>query len=99
MSNLETAKTIASQLGGTRKLSVMIGAKNFGGDDASLSFHFKGSKAANMVKITLNSDDLYKVDFYKRWSSDVQLVKSVDNIYFDTLIETFEKTTGLYLSL
>ncbi len=59
------AETILRQLGGKR-LIVMTGAYDFLRDgDYTLMFKFKGSKKANFVKITLNSLDLYDVEFLK----------------------------------
>ena len=59
------AKTIFQQLGGSRFV-IMTGAKNFvdTGDGLRFTIGRNGSKA-NMVKITLNGDDTYKMQFIK----------------------------------
>jgi len=98
MSDLTVAKTIAKQMGGTRKLSMFVGATSFGGEENALSFRFKGSKKANMVKVTLTPLDLYKVEFSKIVKYEQKEIATFDGIYCDGLIDLFEKTTGLYLN-
>ena len=102
------AAEILSQLGGSRRLSIMIGAKNFGSanDCKTLTFSFAASKVANHIKITLNGLDLYDVEFIKvgrrnrtTFETPITTVKSVENVYADDLKELFERTTGLFLSL
>lgn len=97
------AAIILSQLGGARRLTAMIGAKDFLSDDdgKSLVFKFKGSRHANYVKITLTPADLYAVDFkrIKRGGIEAVDVGSFDGISADQLRELFEMTTGLYLSI
>ena len=61
------ADTILQQLGGRRKLSMFIGAKNFASDNGgkTLVFTFSNKKRSgpNHVKITLNSMDTYDIQF------------------------------------
>lgn len=65
--NESVADTILQQMGGARRLSAMIGAKDFFSDDGgkSLVFKFpnKQKSGPNYVKITLNGKDLYDVTF------------------------------------
>lgn len=97
--NQEIAKTILMQMGGSNRLNAMIGAKYFAAIENGLSFRFKMSKAANYVKITLNSLDLYDIEFGKVWGKNFKIVKTVNDVYDDQLKSIFERTTGLYLSL
>ena len=55
------------QLGGSNRLNVMIGAKDFFSDNdgKTLVFKFSMCKKANCVKITLNGLDLYDIEFVK----------------------------------
>lgn len=98
------ATIIASQLGGTRRLSVMIGAKYFAHDNngTTLSFRFAGCSKMNHVKITLNSMDLYDIEFIKvrRATAKVPFstVKTIEGVYAEDLIRIFESATKLYLT-
>ena len=95
------AETVFAQLGGKNKLKGMIGAKDFMKDDKtkSVMFKFKGSKKANYVKITLNQNDLYDLDFKKIRGYNVKDALFVRDIQASDLKKTFENYTELYLSL
>lgn len=95
----QVAEIIVQQLGGFGKLKCMVAANNFGTSGDNLSFKFKGSKIANYIKITLNSLDLYDVEFGKIWGHNYKVIKEVNGVYNDQLIPIFENTTKLYLSL
>ena len=86
-------------MGGQNRLVLMTGANNFGVLGNSLSFRFKGSKKANYLRITLNSMDTYDLEFGKVHGTNYKVVKTLTYIYSDQLIEIFENTTGLMLSL
>jgi len=92
------AKIILEQLGGQGKLVVMTGAYNFIAFPNGLSFKLK-SRKANYVKITLNSMDLYDVQFQKLFGMKSKVVAEYDDLYFDQLIPIIEKETGMYLKL
>ena len=100
---MEIAKNIQTQLGGSGRLSMMIGANNFVAETNGdyLRFRFKGSRKFNMITITLNALDTYDIEFQK-YSPSKFTVTTVENFkgaYADMLVSVFEKTTGLYLSL
>jgi hypothetical protein len=101
--DLQVAEEIARQMGGTRRIAMMTGAKNFGGDANSLSFRLPAGTARdgiNHVKVTLDADDTYTVTFTRIGrapSFKITEVKSVSMIYCDQLVSLFESTTGLYL--
>ena len=99
MSNVAT--TIAQQLGGTNKLSAMIGANGFVASEDSLKFSFKGCRKGNMLRVTLNADDTYTVEMFKynRRTFECPCVKSLSGVYADMLTSVFESWTGLYTSL
>lgn len=61
--NLTVPNTIKEQIGS--KALYMLGAKNLVGDKNSLSFRIRGSNKANYIKITLDANDTYTVEFGK----------------------------------
>ena len=95
----QVAAIILEQLGGIRRLALMISVNNIASDNNSVTFHFKGSKKVNKVKITLTHLDLYDLIFYQkiRGSVEVKEVKTYEEIYADQLISIFEEFTSLYL--
>jgi hypothetical protein len=95
------ANEIVRQIGGMGRISAMIAAHNFQATDNSVTFKFKGSRKANIIKITLNSMDLYDLEFIKYSPSKYTLttVKEENGIYNDMLKDRIEQFTGLYLSL
>ena len=100
MSNLTVAKTILEHLGGN-KFCMMTGAKNLAGDENSLSMRIgRNSSNSNYLKITLNSMDLYDMKFAKLTRmGELKSVKEYDNVYNDSIVEVFEKHTGMYTKL
>lgn len=101
MSGKEIAQTTLYALGGTSRLNIMIGAKNFTCDNETgcLTFHFKMCRKANIVSFEVTSLDEYKITFYQSKKFDVVKVKEIDGVYIEQLKEIFEDFTGLYLTL
>ncbi len=97
MYDLEVAKTIIQQLGGASKLKAMIGAKNFSADGNMVCFQFPRCNSFRAVRITLNAMDTYDIQFLG--GNDFRVLKEFNGIYNDMLINIFEDTTGLRLSL
>jgi len=100
----EIAQTIAKQLGGANKLKAMVNAKYFCclSVPPGLQFRFSGSKIANHVKIELNSMDTYDVTFMKIGNApkfNITNEQTFKGIYNDMLINLFEQTTKLYITL
>lgn len=63
--NMEIAQTILQQLGGGR-FKVMTGAKDFCAIDNGLRFRLgKNGSRANLVKIILDGDDTYRMQFWR----------------------------------
>jgi len=99
MANMEVAQTILHQLG-DRKFIVMTGAKNLIGSHNSFSCKIgRNSKAISHVKITLNSKDLYDIEFIRIRKYEAKIINSYNDIYCDQLKDIFEENTGLYLTL
>lgn len=93
---LEVANEIKRQIG--NKALFMMGAKNFGGTENALSFKI-ASPIANFVRITLNSLDLYDVEFIKIRGMNVKVVSKAEMVYADSLNQVLANRTGLCLSL
>lgn len=88
------AETILAQLGGNRFLA-MTGAKNLLHDAASLSFKLPGIAKANYVKITLDPDDTYSVEFGKLRGLTYKTITTLSGVYCDNLQSVFTAQTGL----
>lgn len=99
--NVEIATTIAQQLGGTRRLGVMIGAHGFTAGDNSLSFRFKAKakNGSNAMRIVLEPSDTYRVEFLSIRGTSVKSKGVFEDVYAEDLRRLFESETGLYLSL
>ncbi len=102
---LQTAQTIFQQFGGQNKLTLFVGAKNFAyrnrpeTEQVEAQFKFKACNGRNTCKVIYNRcPDTYTVEFWNvRGTTTSKKVSSFDDIYFDQLIELFEKETKLYL--
>lgn len=97
--DMTIAQTILNQMGGSGKLVAMLGARNFSTEGNDLRFRFRGSRKSNYVKITLNSMDLYDIEFGKIRKYELIPGESFFDVYADQLIEIFESVTGLRTSL
>lgn len=105
--NMDIANAIYSHLGGNR-FSVMTGANNLMADVSSFSFSLPNNlsdKKINFVKISLNSMDLYDIEFGRNcWKKDKVLgvslpsyekIEEVSGIYAEDLQRIFTDVTGL----
>lgn len=98
----EIAETILQQMGGAGRLIKFTGAYNFIDHGNGLSFKFK-----NVVGIQINyfkviydeGSDLYNIEFGCIRGLNYRKVKEMSGIYFDQLINIFERETGMYLTL
>ena len=100
MSNLIVAETILKQLGGNQ-FRMMTGAKNLGATEDSLSMRLgRNSSNSNYLKITLNSMDLYDMEFCKLTKmGEKKSVTEYNNVYNDMMTDQFTAHTGMYTSL
>ena len=94
--NLEIARTIINQMGGNR-VKMFTGTKQFVAIDNGVQFRFPNRSGYNFVSITLTGSDLYNMRFCKIRKYDIAKEETIEEMYFDQLIETFENKTGLYL--
>ena len=96
----DVARIIWEQLGGN-KFRMMTGAKNLLnlGDGLAMKLG-RNSSNSNYLKITLNSMDLYDMEFCKLTRmGEKKSVTEYSDVYNDMLTEVFEKHTGMYTSL
>ena len=103
--NKEIADTIIEQLGGYGPIRAMTGAKHFMTENYGVSFGFPNRLRSkpNHVKITLNSGDLYDVQFGRKRTVNgmpvIDEMKRYEGMYGDRIQSLFEEETGLYLQL
>lgn len=102
--NQQIAETIAQQLGGLHRLKVMTGSKDFVAVEKGLRFKIgsgarsKTNGTVTHITITLTPADLYDVKTIRVRGTTVTEVESVEGIYNDQLMDTFEAMTGMYLT-
>ena len=97
---MSVAKTILEQLGGNR-FCAMTGAKHLVDCGDALAMKIGRNKtSSNYLKITLNMMDLYDVRFSRvSPMGGERSVTEYNNVYNDSLVDVFEKHTGMYTSL
>tara|TARA_Y100000310_G_C20687215_1_gene819840 strand:+ start:1283 stop:3055 length:1773 start_codon:yes stop_codon:yes gene_type:complete len=95
------AKTILDQMGGQRRLQMMIGANKFIdlGKGIGIKWPNKQRSKGNYVEIKLTGRDLYDMTFYNVSTRGKKKVKEHRDLYFDMLVPVFEKQTGWYLRM
>ena len=97
---LAIAETIKAQLGGAR-FATMTGAKDFVGGSNFLQFSIgRGAKnKANKVRVTLQTNDTYQMEFFRVASCMVKDCGMVRDIYADKLQAVFTAATGFYTNM
>lgn len=98
------AATILAQMGGIGRIRAMTGARNFLSYSAAAdSEHGRGLGAVSfqygrgkVCRITLDPSDTYSVEFGTTRKGYGPVVAG---LYAESLIPTFERATGLYLSI
>ena len=89
-------------MGGNR-ITAMVGASGLKrkpyATENGLQFGFGLNRKMNTVRITLNSNDLYDIEFWQITKKTCKLVSEYPDVYCDMLVDIFESETGLYLSL
>jgi len=98
MSNQVASETLR-QMGGSKRLSMFVGAKDFVASETALLFGWKAKSKnkANKVKIDLNGNDLYDVTFFRVWGTNIKEISKHTDQYNDMLVNLFETETGLFL--
>ena len=97
---MSVANEIYRQLGGNN-FAVMTGAKNFIDLENGIRMKIGRNKTNhNWMEVTLNSLDLYDVAFAKLTKlGERKSLKEYKNVYNDSLVELFERHTGMYTKL
>lgn len=102
----QICETIVEQLGGAGRLVAMAGTPRNGGilvdaENLSVTIRFKGCRQYDRVQITLTSDDRYTVKFMKLNARTWELTREDEttSVPAENLVQLFETTTGLYLSI
>lgn len=108
MYNAEESKTIATTIAqqiGSRFVP-MIGAYNLlSHPEGALSFRFKAQaaqvngKRPNWIKVTLDPNDTYKVEFGRIRGLDFDILETLEDVYCDQLAPMIEETLQLRLSM
>lgn len=95
----QVAATILNQLGGKR-FCLMTGAKQLMALENGMTCKIgRNGSNANYLKITVNSMDLYDMEFIRIHGGNMTTKKKVTDIYCDQLQDIFTEVTGLYTSL
>jgi len=95
MTDMTVAQTILAQLGGN-KFIAMTGAKGFVGGADYLMFTIpKAKNGINKVRIKLNANDLYDVEYGRIRKLEYKVIEADAGIYDDMLQVCFTKATGL----
>lgn len=89
----------SSTSNGYGRLVAMTGAHTFVTHENGISFKFKGSRAANYAKITLEADDTYTMTIGKIRNYRLTKPQEFEGLYAESLRPAFERATGLYTSL
>jgi hypothetical protein len=76
---------------------LMMGTKNKIGDTNSLKFDIKLCKQYNWIKITLDANDTYTVEFIKVGRAPT--IDPVHDVYVEDLHNLISKRTGLALRI
>lgn len=90
---------IIELLGGIYKLNAMLGVKNLVFISFGLQFQIKVRGKANFIRICVNDNDLYDIEFGNIKGTAYLQKSKFENIFFDDLRKLIESETGLYLSL
>ena len=97
MNATETLNQLTQSDNGIFYLVAMTGAKEFVQSGEESFVRFKLPRGV-VVKIKLNSMDLYDMEFGKIRKFEYKVTKAFKGLYADMLKSTFEEHTGLYLS-
>jgi hypothetical protein len=96
---LTVAQTILAQLGGTGRLAMMCGCKQFMADSNSVLFKVgSNAKKVTACRVVLDPSDTYTVEFYAGRGLNIRKVSECSDVYADMLREIFESKTGMYLT-
>lgn len=96
--NQQVAEQILEQLGGVDQLTAMIGANDFAAIENGVAFRFRGSRAFNTIKITLDQADTYTIKLMRLILGTVISDEVIFHIIYNNQLKgLIESKTGLSL--
>ena len=96
----QIASTIINQLGGLRRLNIMVGIKDLFAIENGVSFKIKFAGAvANYVKVQLNGNDLYDIEVGKIRGDKYTVKASEQDVHVSDMKTLIENTCKVRLSL
>lgn len=97
----EVGQIILDQMGGYRRLMLMLGVKQFISLPNGVKFMWPNRERSkgNMVQIILDPSDTYTVTFFNVGRGQAKKIKEIDNVYAEDLVRIFERQTGWYLRM
>lgn len=102
--NVEIANTILAQLGGGKALMLMGAQRPVAIDNGVQIKIGRNPKGINTLRITLDPSDTYTVRVSRcainrtTYTVKETSVRSMDDVYADSLMDVVESLTGLYLT-
>lgn len=97
MTDLTIANTIRAQLG--NRFVVMTGACNFLGDARSLSFKIGRNRTCSHVRVTLNAQDLYDIEFIRCRKGESNVVFESLSVHAENLARAIGAATEMAVTL
>lgn len=97
----QIGKTILEQMGGSRRLQMMIGAQQIIllPKGVGIKWPNKQRSRGNYVEVILQPNDTYDMTFYNVSVKAKKAVKKFNDVYAEDLVSIFEKYTGWYLRM
>lgn len=100
----KVAQEIIRQLGGTGRLSALVGAHTFVYEqnkkgETIVSFKIKASPIVNLIKITYTVLDTYTVECIKYKDLDIKVISKKEDVYEDNLLDILEEACKCYFTL
>ena len=97
--NMQVAEIIMSQLKQSKVNGFPFfnysGAKDFVGAENFLQFSIPNKKRVAKIRIVLDAQDLYNLEFYKKKGFEMIKSKSVDGIFADQMVDIIVKEVGI----
>lgn len=95
--NYQVPETILQQLGGKRFM-VMTGSKVDNVTEISILLKLGCGAKVTKFEVILKPDDTYTVNLIAGTGVRCRVIKKIDSVYCDSLVEVFERETGFYTS-
>ncbi len=94
----DVGMTILQQMGGAGRLKAMLGATFMRVPNGiGIKWPSRQPSKGNYLEVKLMPSDTYDMTFYNVGRGAKKTVKHLDDVYFDQLVDIFERQTGYYL--